>query len=220
MVIILTDKRKIFNGREGGIEGREGVEDKKNVGYNEIVIQENQPYKKLLTYRYSYLIYFLNDQFTSRYLNDFQNRRNKEQMDQATRSSKQCIAEGAMQGTSLKGYIKMLGVSRGSYEELLEDYKDILIKEKLEIWDWKDERFRGYRRYRIFLDINDTSTPPIPSLPQNKELAANIMVDVIIRECYLLDRQKKSLEEKHMREGGFTEKLYRQRIEYRKSNKF
>lgn len=183
------------------------------------MIQENQPYKKLLTYRYAYVIYFLNDQFTSRYLNDFQNRRNKEQMDQAARTSKQCIAEGATQGTSLKGYIKMLGVSRGSYEELLEDYKDILIKEKMGIWDWKEERFRRYRRYRIFLDINDTSTPSIPSLPQNKELAANLMIDVIIRECYLLDRQKKSLEEKHMKEGGFTEQLYKKRVEYRKNNK-
>ncbi len=47
----------------------------------------------------------------------------KEQMDQAARSSKQCLAEGATQGTSLKGYIKMIGITHGSFEELLEDYE-------------------------------------------------------------------------------------------------
>ena len=190
------------------------------MGYNEIVEQENQSYKKLLTYRYSYLIYFLNDQFTTRYLNDFQNRRNKEQMDQASRSSKQCIAEGAMQGTSLKGYIKMLGVSRGSYEELREDYRDFAIKNHIEIWDWKDERFKEYRKYRIFLDYNDPSpTPPIPPPPQDKALAVNLMIDLITRTAYLIDQQRRSLEEKHMKEGGFTEQLYKKRVEYRKNNR-
>lgn len=182
--------------------------------------QENQPYKKLLTYRYSYLIYFLTDEFTTRYYGDYQNKRYKEQMDQAARSSKQCIAEGASQGTSLKAYIKMLGVSRGSYEELREDYRDFAIRNHIEIWDWKDERFRRYRKYRFFLDYNDLSPdPPIPPLPQDKSLVVNLMIDLVTRTGYLIDKQKKSLEEKHMREGGFTEKLYKDRIEFRKNKK-
>lgn len=141
-------------------------------------------------------------------------------MDQAARTSKQCIAEGAMQGTSLKGYIKMLGVSRGSYEELREDYRDFAMKNHIEIWDWTDERFKKYGKCRVFLDYNDPSpTPPIPLLPQDKELAVNLMIDLISRTAYLLDKQKKSLEEKHMREGGFTEQLYKKRVEYRKNNR-
>ena len=183
------------------------------------MIKENQPYKKLLSYRYCFLVYHLNYQFTSKYLADFQNKRNKEQMDQAARSAKQCIAEGAAQGTSLKGYIKMLGITRGSLEELLEDYKDFAIKNKIEVWDKTDERWRRYRRYRIFLKFNEPSFPSIPSLPLgNKELSVNLMIDLITLTGYLVDRQKKALEEKHRREGGFTERLFRQRLEYRKSH--
>ena len=185
------------------------------------MIEEKQPYRKLLTYRYSFLILHLNDQFTARYLGDYANRRNKEQMDQAARSNKQCIVEGAMQGTSLKGYIKMLGVSRGSLEELLEDYKDFAIRNKVEVWEYKDQRWIRYRGFRIYLRFDDPSFPSIPVLPlENKELSVNIMIDLITMTCYLIDKQKKSLEEKHMKEGGFTEKLYRQRIEYRKKNGF
>ena len=46
-------------------------------------------------------------------------------MEQAGRSGKQNIAEGYMQ-QSLETRIKLLGVSRGSLEELLNDYTDFL----------------------------------------------------------------------------------------------
>ena len=35
---------------------------------------------------------------------------------------------------------------------------------------------------------------------------------------YTIDKLLVSLNEKHMREGGFTERLYRKRIEYRNKN--
>ena len=171
------------------------------------------PYKKLLTYRYAYLVFHLNSQFTLRYLGGYKDKRTKEQMDQAARSGKQNIAEGASQGTSLKGYIKLVGVARGSLEELLEDYKDFAIKSNFSVWDRGDRRFRGWR-YFVSSDPN-SPLPPIPPLPQDKELATNLMIDLITRTCYLLDQQRRSLEEKHMKEGGFTEKLYWKRKEYR-----
>lgn len=171
------------------------------------------PYKKLLTYRYTYLILHLNEQFTTRYLGDYQNKRTKEQMDQAARSGKQNIAEGASQGTSLKGYIKLTGVARGSLEELLEDYKDFATKNKIPIWERGDRRFRGKR---VFLSSEPTPpTPPIPPLPKDQELVTNLMIDLITRTCYLLDQQRRSLEQKHTEEGGFTEKLYQRRKNYR-----
>lgn len=78
-------------------------------------------YKNLLTYKYAVFIYDMNKEFIARFVSGMENMRQRQQMDQAARSSKQCIVEGAMQGTSLKGYIKMLGVSRGSWEKLLEE---------------------------------------------------------------------------------------------------
>lgn len=146
-------------------------------------------------------------------------------MDQAARSSKQCLVEGAMQGTSLKGYIKMLGVSRGSYEELLEDYKDMARLQKIEIWD--QEGLRRNRRFRIFIK-NDQPSPPLPPsppqhcpptppLPQNFDVSVNVMIDLIARTNYLFDQQKRSLEQKFLKEGGYTENLYKKRIEFRRS---
>lgn len=170
------------------------------------------PYKKLLTYKYSVFIYDMNKEFLSLFLTGAENMRQRQQMDQAARSSKQCIAEGAMQGTSLKGYIKMLGVSRGSYEELLEDYKDLARLNKIEVWN--AEGLRRERGFRIF--INDGEPlPPAPPLPRDLKTAINVMIDLITRSNFLLDQQKISLEKKFLKEGGFTENLYKRRREQR-----
>lgn len=172
-------------------------------------------YKNLLTYKYSVYIYDMNKEFISRFLSGAENMRQRQQMDQAARSSKQCIAEGAMQGTSLKGYMKMLGVSRGSYEELLEDYKDLARLGKIEIWN--SEGLSRERILRIFIE-NDKPIPPTPPLPQDFCIAVNVMIDMITRVNFLLDQQKRALEKKFMQEGGFTENLYRKRVEYRRNN--
>ncbi|HEX8974199.1 MAG TPA: four helix bundle suffix domain-containing protein [Patescibacteria group bacterium] len=170
------------------------------------------PYKKLLTYKYSVFIYDMNKEFLSLFVTGAENMRQRQQMDQAARSSKQCIAEGAMQGTSLKGYIKMLGVSRGSYEELLEDYKDLARLNKIGVWD--AEGLRRERGFRIFIKDNEP-LPPTPPLPQDLKTAVNVMVDMITRTNFLLDQQKRSLEKKFLEEGGFTENLYKRRREQR-----
>lgn len=146
-------------------------------------------------------------------------------MEQAARSGKQNIVEGASQGTSLKGYIKLLGIARGSLEELLEDYRDYSVKQNVPLWNRTDERYRRFRSCRIFLPDSKTCPkesspksplPPIPPLPlESRELTVNIMIDLITRTCFLLDNQVRALMEKHKREGGFTEKLYRERKTYR-----
>lgn len=171
------------------------------------------PYKKLLTYKYSVYIYDLNKEFIVVFLSGAENMRQRQQMDQAARSSKQCIVEGAMQGTSLKGYIKMLGVSRGSYEELLEDYKDLARLGKIEVWN--REGLRRERRFRIFIADSAEPLPPTPPLPRDFAIAINMMIDLITRTNFLLDQQKRALEKKFLEEGGFTENLYRKRREFR-----
>jgi len=146
------------------------------------------------------------------YLPGAENMRQRQQMDQAARSSKQCIVEGAMQGTRLKGYIKMLGVSRGSWEELLEDYKDIARLKKIEIWN--SEMLRKNGNHRIFVK-NTEPIPPTPPLSPDLGTAVNIMIDLITRTNFLLDQQKHALEKKFLEEGGYTENLYKKRREQR-----
>ncbi len=171
-------------------------------------------YQKLLSYKYCDYIFLLTKEFTVRFLAGRENLRQREQMDHAARSAKQCLAEGASQKTSLKGYIKMLGVSRGSLEELLEDFKDLARLRKITIWD--QEGLRRMRGLRIFVNQDQNPLSPPPPLPQDIDLAVNVMIDLIMRTNYILDQQRKSLEEKHMKEGGYTEQLYQRRVEYRR----
>ena len=181
-------------------------------------------YENLLTYQQSEEIYDLTVEFCQNFLWGREELRQREQMIQAARSAKQCIAEGATQKTSLKGYIKMLGVSRGSLEELLRDFQDFARLKNVPIWDKSDFRLRkmGERvkkvkretgRYKLPLIPSQPSTPSQPSYP------LNYLVDLIIRTNYLLDRQRNSLEEKFVKEGGYTETLFRKRLIYRKKQK-
>lgn len=172
------------------------------------------PYEKLLTYRYSVFIADLTEDFVQKFLPGRENLRTREQMTQAARSGKQCIVEGASQGTSLKGYLKMLGVTRGSFEELLEDYKDIARRQRTGVWD--QEGLRRNRGYRIFV-FEDKPDPPKPPLPQELEISVNMMIDVLKRTNYLLDQQKKALEDKFIQEGGYTENLFKRRLQNRQS---
>lgn len=170
------------------------------------------PYQKLLDYKYAVYIYDMNREFIERFLPGAENMRQRQQMDQAARSSKQCIAEGATQGTSLKNYIKMLGITRGSYEELLEDYKDQARLNKVAVWDKEELRKNG--RLRVFIDASKP-LPPTPPLPHRFDDAVNVMIDLITRENYLVDQHKRSLEEKFKKEGGYTENLFRKRRDFR-----
>ncbi len=58
---------------------------------------------------------------------------------------------------------------------------------------------RSYATYRAYVE----SSPP--------EVAANALICLIHQANYLLDRQLRQLEAQFLREGGFTERLYRAR---------
>lgn len=55
-------------------------------------------------------------------------------------------------------------------------------------------------------------------LPQNQEDAANFLLTLCHQATFLLDRQVEALKQKHEKEGGLTEELYRKRIAYRTKN--
>jgi len=157
-------------------------------------------YRDLLTFKQCEEIFDLTNSFCEKFLPGRENLRQREQMIQAARSAKQCIAEGASQGTSLKGYIKMLGVSRGSLEELLLDYGDFARLRKIPVWSRNDPRLYN----------PNFSSPSDPSYP------LNYLIDLITRTNYLLDKQRRSLEEKFIKEGGYSEKLLQRRLNYRR----
>ena len=182
-------------------------------------------YKYLLTYRLAEIIFDLEVEFEKQYLSGFEHRRTREQRYQSARSGKQNIMEGVGQSnTSKKGEMKLLGVSLGSFEELLGDNEDFLRQRNIPIWSKDHPKIQEYRKIaynlshiRNLSDLGHLKEKPI--LPDNPAEAANFLLTLCHMETYLLSRQIESLEKKFVKTGGFTEKLYNSRVNYRKSPK-
>lgn len=167
-------------------------------------------YKYLLSYQYSSVIYDFTHEFCQRYLPGRELLRQRDQMIQAARSGKQNIAEG-YELQSLESYIKLVGVAKGSIRELLEDYEDYIRQHGLELWPKESNRMRDLRELRV-MGEPFPHIPQYPHLPQDHELVCNLMVMLCQRTTYLLDKQIISLRKKFIKEGGFREKLFRERI--------
>lgn len=169
-------------------------------------------HKYLLTYRYAELVHDLNVEFCSQHVSKFS--RTYDQMVQAGRSGKQCIVEAVGQSdTSKRGEIKLLGVSKGSIEELIADYEDFLSQRGLPIWPKTDLGIRAYRDMGI--EATKLTSPKLLMLPKSPIEAANLLLTLCHQLTYLLDRQIKAMIEKFEREGGFTENLLRGRLKNR-----
>lgn len=174
-------------------------------------------YRYLVSFQLADVIYQLTYLFTSRHVNAYAEKRTREQMEQAARSGKQNIAEGYEQKISLKGYIHLLGVARGSHEELKLDYEDYLKRNKLPYLSKDHRDIKEFREYRVKVigKNGEEILYNVPKLPNDPMLAANMLITLISMETYLLQKQMEALIKKHEREGGFTEKLYKARIDYR-----
>ena len=173
-------------------------------------------YQYLLAYKITVPIYDYTAEFTKRWINN--RSRTVDQMVQAARSGMQNIAEGSKQ-QSLSSYIKLAGVARGSLEELLNDYCAFARQNNIAIWE-KERAKREIREIREIWAIIRTNpilpdSPAFPSLPKNQEQAVNLLITLIRQANYLGDKLVGSLKEKHKTEGGFSEKLYRNRKQYR-----
>ena len=169
-------------------------------------------YRELQSYQMSEIVYDATVVFCDRFIS--KRSRTHDQMVQAARSGKQNIAEGCMaSGTSKKFELKLIGVARASLEELLLDFEDYLRQKGLPLWGKEHARARevrglcyqknrSYKTYKTYVE----SSP---------EIAANTLICVIHQTNYLLDQQLRTLEKEFLKEGGFTERLYRTRIQTR-----
>ena len=166
-------------------------------------------YQNLLVYKLAVVIFDLGVEFCDRYISRFS--RTHDQMIQANRSGKQNIVEGSLE-KSLNGNIKLAGVARASYGELTEDLKDFLRLGKLSLWDKDDPRVKEIRSIRI-TDL--ANLPNWSNWKNTPERFANLLITLIHLETYLLDQLLRSLENKFITEGGYTENLFKKRLEYR-----
>jgi four helix bundle suffix protein len=172
-------------------------------------------YRELKSYQNAEIVYDATVVFCDRFVD--RRSRTHDQMVQAARSGKQNIAEGSMaSGTSKKTELKLVGVARASLEELLLDYQDFLRQRKLRLWGKNHPTAQAVRKlvYRTNRTY-ETYNPYIEEAPP--EVAANTLICLINQTNYLLDQQLRQLEQQFLEEGGFTEKLYRTRLQARKN---
>lgn len=179
-------------------------------------------YRNLIVYQLAVEIYDLTAIFCHHFID--KRSRTYDQMIQAARSGKQNITEGSL-ANSTESNLKLTGVARASFGELLEDYQDYLRQHNLTIWQKDDVRVMTIRKHRVNWtnESNKTnwSNLTYKTYLTNPEDFANLMVTLCYKEGYLLDQLLKALKEKFIREGGFRENLLKQRLAYRtnKTNK-
>lgn len=137
-----------------------------------------------------------------------------DQMVQAARSGKQNIIEGKEAArTSYETLLKLINVARSSLQELLADYEDYLRVRQLRQWDKDSKEVAAMRKLGVehrdsafFLSLAET---------RSDEVVANMVIVLICQADVLLDRYLHKQEEKFIKEGGFREKLIRERVAYR-----
>ncbi len=169
-------------------------------------------YKELKSCQQAAIVHDFTFEFCECYMTYKTNKsyRTYDQMIQAARSGKQNIAEASANPTSEKSELKLLGVARASFQELLEDYEDFLRQRDFRLWpkdsaearavrDLAYRTYKSYRTYRSYLN--------------NPESAANCAICLINQANFLLDRQIAACEKEFVSKGGYTENLSRRRNE-------
>lgn len=185
-------------------------------------------HKYLLSYRYAEIVHDLIVIFVKKYvlgilsnLGARPDYRSADQMNQAARSGKQNIVEAVGQSQiSKKGEIKLLGVAKASLEELITDLEDFLRQRELKIWSKDDPKIIEFRKIGFRLsNLSNLSHLGYliekPQLPEKPEEAANFLLTLCHQVSYLLDRQIKKAEESFITKGGYSENLFKKRLDYR-----
>ena len=181
------------------------------------LIPKHGGYRKLRSFQTAQCVYDGTVIFCDRFIP--KRSRTHDQMVQAARSGVQNIAEGSMaSATSKKTELKLTGVAKASLEELLLDYEDFLRQRGLRLWS-KDspEALAVRRKYKSDQsDMSDVSDP-YGIAKASAEVAANTLICLVNQATYLLRRQMQKLEQEFLKEGGFTERLYRERSRVRRN---
>ena len=170
-------------------------------------INKKGGYESLVVYWLGVTISDLTAIFTEKYIKSY---RTRDQMNQAARSGKQCIVEGSLEN-SVEGNLKLTGVAKASYGELLEDGKDYLRQNGLKLWDKDYPRVLQIRATR---DLPNMTYKTYTSYIGEAESFTNLLITLCYKQMFLLDRLLAAIEKKFIKEGGFRENLFRKRQEY------
>lgn len=179
----------------------------------DITRQNNDLYRNLTAYRKAVVIYDLTYHFCERFIAIGD--RTKDQMIQAARSGKQNIVEGkAASLTSPETQLRLLGVARASFQELLEDFMDYLRTRKLKIWNTSSKEVEVMRE--LGLSHSDSSFFVDLAEKRDDEVIANMAIVLLHQEDVLLRKHIEKQITHFVDNGGFRESLARARVNKKK----
>lgn len=197
------------------------------------VLRKKTVYTELHFYRKSDVLVQLTKAFCERFLPKYGDR-TVDQMIQAARSVKQNIAEGLTDGqTSFETEIKLLGIAKGSNQELLEDFQDYLKHHALPEWAAAGrapgkagnsgttghyaQRFDRLREFAKAHSDYDAYAPFFYKWTDEE------MCNTAICLCHMVDKAMTSFIEKRDREfveeGGIRERMTAARLDQRGTQK-
>lgn len=168
-------------------------------------------YRELKSYEQATFVYDFTVDFCGAYMPPMS--RLTDQMVHAGRSGKQNIVEGSSERTSEKSELKLLGVARASFQELLEDYEDFLRQRSLPRWGKDDPLAREVRNIAYKTNKSYVS---YKSYISDAGVAANAAICMIHQVNFLLDQQIRAAEQQFVKRGGYGEQLNRAREEEKK----
>ena len=174
-------------------------------------------YTELRFYQRSDVLYQLTQVFCQRFLPQYGDR-TVDQMVQAARSIKQNIAEGSIDGqTSSESELKLLGVARGSNQELLEDYQDYLKRKGMMEWFGNNSRFDHLHKFCSDHTRLEDYQPLFKKM--NDEELANMAIclchQVDAAMCKYLERKDREF----TTEGGIRERMTAARLGQRETQR-
>ena len=181
------------------------------------VLRKKVMYIELRFYHRSDVLYQLTQSFCQRFFKQYGDR-TVDQMVQAARSTKQNIVEGSSDGqTSMESELKLLGIARGSNQELLEDYQDYLKRKGLTEWYGKHPRFKGMhdfcRKHFKYEDYRDL----FPKM--NDEELANMAICLCHQVDAALNKYIERKDREFTTEGGIRERMTAARLKQRATQK-
>ena len=181
------------------------------------VLRKAVVYQELYFYKRSEILYQLTVAFCRRFLPKHGDR-TVDQMIQAARSTMQNIAEGSSDGaSSAEVEIKLLGIARGSNQELLGDYQNHIKTHRLQLWWGTNPRADKLHAFCTeHMDVSDFA--PFLDRWSDEEMA-----NCAICLCHMVDKGLASYIAKRDREfveqGGIRERMTAARQGYRTNQK-
>lgn len=184
------------------------------------ILRKRTNYTELAFYQKSDVLIQLTKAFCDRFLPKYGDR-TVDQMVQAARSIKQNLAEGLTDGqTSFEVEIKLLGIAKGSNQELQEDYQDYLKSHNLSDWGAEKASHPRFDGLLTFCRAHNTLPDYQPYFLQWTD---EEMCNTAICLCHMVDKALTTFISKRDREfveeGGIRERMTAARLDRRGTQK-